>query len=309
MKIALIGRTEILLETAEKLISRGHKIPIIITCKEAAEYKKTTKDFEYFSKKINAKYICTQKINTNDIVQSIKKSNADIGISMNFCGIIDTKIIDIFKHGILNAHAGDLPKYRGNAVLAWALINGEKRIGLCIHKMVGNELDSGDIIIRKYYNNVTLNTKIRQLYTWIEKEIPMMFCEAIELLENDENYILEKQSKNSKDILRCYPRLPEDAKIDWNKSNIEILRLINASSYPFDGAYSEYDGKIIKILDAEIYNDNEIYSAVPGQIAIINNNEVVVITGKGKLVIKEIKINDIVIRPTSIIKSIRTRLK
>ena len=29
--------------------------------------------------------------------------------------------------GILNAHGGDLSKYRGNACQAWAILNGEKK--------------------------------------------------------------------------------------------------------------------------------------------------------------------------------------
>ena len=69
---------------------------------------------------------------------------------MNYTGIIPQSIIDIFQYGILNAHGGDLPRYRGNARQAWAH-NGEKSIGLCIHKMIGGEIDMcGDIIARDY---------------------------------------------------------------------------------------------------------------------------------------------------------------
>ena len=45
---------------------------------------------------------------------------------MNYTGIIPQSIIDLFNHGILNIHPGDLPRYRGNACLAWAIINAEK---------------------------------------------------------------------------------------------------------------------------------------------------------------------------------------
>ena len=37
------------------------------------------------------------------------------------------EVIDFFELGILNAHGGDLPRYRGNACQAWAIINGEER--------------------------------------------------------------------------------------------------------------------------------------------------------------------------------------
>ena len=53
-------------------------------------------------------------------------NNLDIGISYNYVDIINQDTIDLFKLGILNAHGGDLPRYRGNACQAWAILNKEK---------------------------------------------------------------------------------------------------------------------------------------------------------------------------------------
>ena len=86
------------------------------------------------------------------------------------------------------------------------------------------------------------------------------------------------------------PPHSEDSRICWVKSNVEIVRLVNASSEPFSGAYCFYKGRKIIIWDAELFDDKEKYCAVPGQISCINeeNGSVVVITGKGKIRIKEI---------------------
>ena len=90
----------------------------------------------------------------------------DVGVSLNFTKIIPKEIIDLFPLGILTAHGGDLPKYRGNACQAWAF-KWRKRIGLCIHKMVGNELDNGDIIAKDYLK-IDDNTKITEILNWIK---------------------------------------------------------------------------------------------------------------------------------------------
>jgi len=307
MRIAIIGRTEILYKTAELFLENGYKIPLIITAKEAPEYTKTSKDFEELAKKIGAKFIYTNKL--DDHIQEIEKCNCDIGISMNFPTIISQQIIDLFPLGILNAHGGDLPRYRGNACQAWAIINGESRIGLCIHKMIGGELDSGDIIEREYLW-IDVNTKITRVWEWMSERIPHMFLSAVKKLEKDPNYFLEKQSKNLKDALRCYPRIPEDGRIDWQKSNIEILRLINAHNKPYSGAFCFYEGKKLIIWDAELFEDEEIYLAVPGQVASIEKDgSIIVITGSGKLKIKEIEYEGFVGKPTEKIKSIRRRLE
>ena len=83
--------------------------------------------------------------------------------------------------GILNAHGGDLPRYRGNACQAWAILNGEEKIGLCIHKMIGGELDSGNIIAKEFLK-IDINTKVTQVWGWMSTSIPKLF---LKLYENE----------------------------------------------------------------------------------------------------------------------------
>lgn len=306
MKIAVIGRTEILYDTIEKLLENNHDIRLIITSEEAPEYTKTSKDFEELANKIGAKYIYTNKL--DEFKEDIKKADCEIAVSLNYSSIISQDVIDLFTFGVLNAHGGDLPRYRGNACQAWAILNGEEKIGLCIHSMIGGEIDSGNIIARKYIP-ISINTKISDIYTKVQNLTPDLFLEAINKLSENKYYILETQSKDPKDALRCYPRIPEDGRIDWNKSNIEILRLINASNKPYGGAYCSYEDKKLIIWDAELFEDDENYLSVVGQVANIEKDgSILVICGNGKLKINEIEYDDFIGSPNVKIKSIRKRL-
>ncbi|MBN8704013.1 MAG: formyl transferase [Bacteroidetes bacterium] len=309
MRIAIIGRTEILYKTAQLLHKNGFEIPLIITSKEAPEYKITSADFKELAAQFKAKFIYSPKINLPEIVQQIKEiPKIDIAVSINYSGVIEQEVIDIFPLGILNAHGGDLPKYRGNACQAWAIINGENKIGLCIHRMVGGELDSGDILEKAYFPT-TIDTRVGEVYHWIEQITPSLLLEAINKLSKNPNYILEVQSKSPKDALRCYPRNPTDGKINWNDSRENILRLINASSEPFSGSFTYIENKKVVIWRAQLFTDEENYLAVPGQIASINTNDgtICVITGSGKLKISEVEVDGERCAPASVIKSIRTR--
>jgi methionyl-tRNA formyltransferase len=311
MQVAIIGRGEVLYDTAMLLYNSGFEIPLIITSKAAPEYLKTEKDFEYLANKINAKFLYTAKINSTEYIEQIKLcGKIDIAVSINYSGVIASNIINMFPNGILNAHGGDLPKYRGNACQAWAILNGERKIGLCIHKMIGGELDSGPII-SKNYMDVTDNTRVGEVYEWIHKVTPKMIFDSINQLNNNSNYYVELQSINPKDALRCYPRKPEDGRINWDKSSLGILRLINASSEPFSGAYCFLDDKICKIWRAELYDDTENYCAINGQVAKLNTDfSIIVITGQGKLLLKEIEYEGIrTNKPAEIVKSIRKRFK
>ncbi len=304
MRVALIGRSEILYETAELLRKKGHDIVLVITAKEASEYTVTSEDFEVYAKKLNVPFL-----HTPDITEAIGLIEAckpiDIGVSLNYSGVIPISVTDLFPMGILNGHGGDLPRYRGNACQAWAILNGEEQVGLCIHRMVGGELDSGDIISRDYFP-LDFKTKVTAIYQWIKKRVPALFVEALDQLKDNPQYVLEVQSKQTSDALRCYPRKPEDGRIDWNFSAESILRLINACNKPYAGGFCKFKDQQLIIWDAELAQ-KENFLAIPGQITSIGDGFVEVATGQGKLRITKVEMKDKVCTPDAFVKSIRSR--
>ena len=119
---------------------------------------------------------------------------------------------------------------------------------------------------------------------------------------------MEIQSTDPKDALRCYPRKPEDGKIYWNQSNENILKLINASSEPFSGAFAIYKDNLITLWRAKIIEDKEKWVGIPGQITAVNSEGVTVLTGNGKLTITEVEYQGERINPNKLISSLRDRL-
>lgn len=309
MRIGVIGRSEWTYESMVLLKEKGYEICFIITAKEAPEYKYTSQHFKDFAIKNDIPFLHDPKITANKILDLSQNMLPEICISVNYSGIISNDIIDLFSNGILNAHGGDLPRYRGNACQAWAILNAEKKIGLCIHKMIGGELDSGDIIIKSYLQ-ININTRVGEVYEWMEKEIPNLMYMSLKKL-SEPSFIPEKQSDKTIDALRTYPRNPDDGKIDWTSDADHIIRLINASSEPFSGAFTNYNDEKIIIWRAKLYIDNENYNAVPGQISKISklSGNIVVITGNGKIEIEELEMKNQKIKPSDYIKSIRSRFK
>lgn len=306
MKISIIGRSELLYDSIQFLRQAGHEIVCVVTAIAAPEYTKTESDFKSLASELNVPFAITPNIRS--AYDLLLNADAEVGVSVNYSGIIPQDVIDLFPLGILNAHGGDLPRYRGNACQAWAILNGEERIGLCIHKMIGGELDSGDIIAKDYLS-ININTKVTAIWNWMQNRIPELFVNAINNLSADRGYLLEVQSKNSADTLRCYPRTPDDGKIDWNLDVHSVLRLINASNLPYAGAFCYLNDKKIIIWDAEIGVHKGSYLAVPGQIIFAGEGLVHVACGQGLLYLREIESKGVICKPDTIIKSIRTRLR
>ncbi|MBI2747514.1 MAG: methionyl-tRNA formyltransferase [Burkholderiales bacterium] len=305
LKIAIIGRTEILYDSALALRKVGFEVVCILTAKEAPEYVRTAADFEALAQAWDIPFEKGPRI--TDHVEFLRASQADIGVSINYTGVIPQAIIDLFPLGILNAHGGDLPRYRGNACQAWAILNGESRIGLCIHRMIGGELDSGDIVARDYLP-IDHTTKVTAVWRWMVERSPGLVLEAVQGLSVDPDYVLVRQSSDPKDALRCYPRRPEDGRIDWRRSAMEVLRLINASNKPYAGAFCDFEGRQLIIWDADLINDGEVFCAVPGQITELGEHGVDVACGVGKIRLKEVELEGRSGAPREWISSIRKRL-
>lgn len=309
MRIAIIGRSEILYDTALLLKAQGHSIAVIVTAKEAPEYTRTADDFRALAESEDVPFYHAPSMRErNDTLAAIAAlAPIDIAVSYNYTGVIAQTAIDLFPLGILNAHGGDLPRYRGNACQAWAMLNGEERIGLCVHRMVGGELDSGDIVAREYFP-LTLTTKIGEVHRWMQQRVPVLFAEAVAALAANPDFLIERQSTDPADALRCFPRNPSDGRIDWSHSALHILRLINASGWPYAGAFCAYEGERVVIHDAAFAEGYGPTLAVAGQVMQVGDGFVDVACGEGALRLRSVTWQGHEQSPDRFIRSIRKRL-
>lgn len=289
MKIAALGRTQMLYDSIELLNNRGHDIDPIITCNSAPEYRVDSEDFENLAAQLDVKYFETTDLSEPHIKEAL--DNCSVGISVNWRSIIPESILDIFDHGILNAHAGNLPKYRGNAAPNWAIINGEEEIVITIHKMV-KEIDAGPIFDQRTYM-LTSRTRIGDIYEFLYQSVPDMYDEIINKLETGE-VNPEAQPTDPSKILRCYPRKPQDSRLDWGQSADHLDRIVRASSEPLFGAYTFLRTSKLIVWRAHPEIPGFDYLGTPGQVAQrrVEEGTVAIVTGDGFLVLDEVELED-----------------
>lgn len=310
MRVAVIGRTGMLLETARLLLDAGHSIPIVGTCESEDHYDAGPGDFEDLASSIDAAYFCDGRINAPAIVGKLREAQCDLAVSVNWRTILGREAIGAFPLGVLNGHAGDLPRYRGNACPNWAIINGETRIGLSIHLMLPDELDAGDVL-RKAYFELSDSLDITDVYAWLAKETPRQFLAAVEALSNGTAEPVP-QSESEGRPLRCYPRRPEDSEIAWTRSAVDIHRLIRASAKPFAGASCQLNGEgRVVIWKAVRYQVAEDWLAVPGQVLFAIEGDPVIACADGMLRLIDVEVDgadSIEDSKKLILRSLRNRL-
>ena len=74
--------------------------------------------------------------------------DTDLMVSIACPKILKREVYELPSKGSINYHTGALPNYRGRQPLYWAMLNGEKEIGITVHRMA-EEVDAGPILSQK----------------------------------------------------------------------------------------------------------------------------------------------------------------
>jgi len=99
----------------------------------------------YQCKILKIKLIQLTVKNQLQALKHLQKNQNNYGISLISDFILDSKIIKKFKGGIFSTHAGILPMFRGVDTNKWAILNGNRFVGITLFKL-DEGVDTGKII-------------------------------------------------------------------------------------------------------------------------------------------------------------------
>jgi len=207
------------------------------------------------------------------------------------------------KSKLIVFHDALLPKYRGFNPLVTALINGDTKIGVTA-LFEGETYDSGDIIGQKSIN-ITYPITIQNAIDLVSNLYGDLCLEILSYIAN--NKPIPSQKQNEEIASYSLWRNDDDYRIIWSKDSETIKRMIDAVGYPYLGALSEtHTGEKVRILKAEIYPDKNIALREQqiGKVIFMENNQPIIVCGKGLLKITEMKTLD---NKTFELKNFRTR--
>ena len=282
MNIIVIGPT-LLTKACIEEIAKQHNILALFTLDEISGSKKSryTTFFDQ-AERYNFKIYQVKKVNTPETISLIKSLNPDLIIGAGWSEIIPKEILEIPKKGTIGIHGAILPNIKGGASMNWALIQGEKEWGITLYYLV-EKVDEGDIIATKKFK-ITLDDDIETLHYKSDLASADLLEENLHLIEqNKESRIRQDPSQG----IKLPQRKPEDGRINWNKSTLEIYNWIRAQTHPFQGAFTFFKEKKLYIwkADHEEYSEREFK---PGQITKINEYGIKVKTLNNSILLKRL---------------------
>ncbi|MBP5729332.1 MAG: methionyl-tRNA formyltransferase, partial [Clostridia bacterium] len=132
MRIVFMGTPEFAVEPLKELIRNGYEIAGVFT--QPDRPKGRGKKPAPSPVKIAAEEACVpvfqpERIRKNG-VEDLKKLKPDLCVTAAFGQILSQEILDIPPLGNINVHASLLPKHRGAAPIAYAIMNGDRKAGV-----------------------------------------------------------------------------------------------------------------------------------------------------------------------------------
>lgn len=281
MSIVFLGTPEFAVPSLRALLNSGEDIRLVVTQTDKRKGRGhilSPPPVKIAALKAGLEVVQPVTLKDNVFIDRLTSIRPEFIAVVAYGRILTKTILEIPEQGCINVHASLLPRYRGAAPIQWAIINGEKKTGVTT-MVVTEKLDTGPILlqeeedIRDDDTAESLGRRLSELgASLLIKTLKGMRDGPVKPVEQagETNYVPTIKKR--------------DGLIDWTKSAPEISNLVRGM-WPWPSAYCHINDESVRILKARpVDGDN-----VPGVIARISNNELIIGTGHGLLSVLELQ--------------------
>lgn len=259
-----MGTPEFAVAPLDALLQKGYEVAAVVTVPDKPSgrgLKLNESAVKQYAVEKGLKVLQPVSLKDPAFLEELQQINADLFIVVAF-RMLPKVVWSMPKMGTFNLHGSLLPQYRGAAPINWAIINGEQKSGVTTF-FIDEKIDTGNILLREE-TAIGERENVGSLY---DRLMAIGANLVVKTVEGIEAGTLEPQSqelfiKGSEDIHDAPKLTKELCHIDWEKSAVEIDRLIRGLS-PYPASYTS-------ITDGAKSTDMKIYTASP---AIVSNRE------------------------------------
>ena len=216
-----------------------------------------------------------------EVQDELQKLNPDFFVTFAFGQILSKEVLEIPKYATINLHASLLPLYRGANPIQRAIINGDKKTGICT-MLTEEGLDCGSICLMDEIE-ITENMNYEELFELISAKSP----ELIEVtLLNIKSGAMNPMEQCCENVSYAHKVKKEESQIDWSKSAREIHNLVRGL-YKSPSAHCFFRDKSVKIMETIVIEEN--FAGEAGKVLKITKNGIEIATTKGILLVVKVK--------------------
>jgi methionyl-tRNA formyltransferase len=283
-KIIYFGSSNFSKKILQTLIEAKIK-PVLVITKPDAPKGRGLKLYQTQVAKLSQdnkiKVIKPDNLGETRFLDEISKIKPNYLVVADYGKIIPNELLSMPKILPLGIHPSLLPLYRGPAPIERTLINGKTITGVTIFKL-DKGIDTGPMILQK-----KIKIDSNDTYFTLSKKLANLGTEAlIEVLYQIKDNFPSMEKQDEKKATFAPKLSKQDGRINWENNAEKIKNLIRATlNWPT--AYTYYNNKILKIIEAENLEDKNKQN--PATITKVDKNGIYVAAGSGILKIKKVK--------------------
>ncbi len=179
-----------------------------------------------------------------DRASEIAALDAEVAVVVAYGLILPQSVLDAPQRGCLNIHASLLPRWRGAAPIHRAIMQGDKETGVCIMQMEAG-LDTGPVLLRER-TPIGAGETTADLHDRLSEMGARLIVSALERLD-----ALTPEQQSAEHATYAAKIDKAEAAIDWAQPAEAVDRQIRGLC-PFPGAWFEFSGTRVKVLNARV---------------------------------------------------------
>ena len=231
-RILFFGYSEVGYDCLSLLLERGDNVVALVTHEDNPHEKIWFKTPAVAARERGLPVFTPASVNTPEWRERIAALRPDLILSVYYRHMIGTKLLALPRLGAWNLHGSLLPRYRGRAPINWAILHGEPRIGMTLHRMV-KAADAGAIVDQEGVDLSPRDTAEQAF----RKVLP---CARRVLARQIDALLAGTATETPQDEAQATyfgGRKPEDGRIVWTQTSAQIFNLIRAVTDPYPGAF------------------------------------------------------------------------
>ena len=290
MKVVFMGTPDFSVGTLKAIVEAGHEVAAVVTQPDKPKGRggaMSFSDVKQAAIELGLLVLQPKRARDEEFVNELRKINPDVIVVVAFGQILSKEILDMPKYGCVNVHASLLPKYRGASPIQWAVIDGCEYSGVTT-MMMNEGIDTGDILL---VEKVKLDSK-ETGGSLFDKLSGVGAALLVKTLDELEKGTVKPVKQNETEATHVKMLDKSFGNIDFSMEAARIERLIRGLN-PWPSAFTHFNGKLLKIWDADVCDDvvcESCESVVNGMITHVDNNSFIVKCGDNSLKINELQL-------------------
>jgi methionyl-tRNA formyltransferase len=282
-RIVFFGYSEVGHDCLSLLLERGDNVVALITHEDDPQEKIWFKTPAALAIEKRIPTFAPPDVNTPEWTGRLVALRPDLILSAYYRSLIAPGILSPARLGAFNLHGSLLPKYRGRAPINWAVLHGERQIGMTLHRMV-QRADAGPIVDQEGVDIGPRDTAEQAFRKALPCARRILARQIDALLAGTAREVAQVEA----DATTFRRRGPEDGRIEWTQTSAQIFNLIRAVTDPYPGAFTAIDDAQLKVWWAEPESAAaRSRRGSPGEVLSVS--PLVVATGDGALELTKVE--------------------